>query len=101
MHHCMSGRRIRTSRQLSEIQAHHQRPWTITEREFANNVHKVFIPALPFAVASLAASPWLPGWACLWLATATTSEVLSQQFHAWAHMKKSELPPAVIALQVR
>ena len=33
------------------LQAHHQRPWTITEREFANNVHKVFKPALTFAGA--------------------------------------------------
>ncbi len=23
------------------LQAHHQRPWTITQRQFANNVHKV------------------------------------------------------------
>lgn len=64
-------------------------------------MHKVFLPALPFAGACLAASPWLPGWASIWLATATTAELMSQQFHAWAHMKKSELPPAVIALQVR
>lgn len=63
-------------------------------------MYKVFKPALPFAGACLAASPWLPGWACIWLATATTAELMSQQFHAWAHMKKSELPPAVIALQV-
>ena len=26
-------------------------------------------------------------------------EVLSQQFHAWSHGKKSELPEAVLALQ--
>jgi hypothetical protein len=25
--------------------------------------------------------------------------VLSQQFHAWSHMKKSELPAAVLAAQ--
>ena len=25
---------------------------------------------------------------------------MSQQFHAWGHMKKSELPKAVISLQV-
>lgn len=26
---------------------------------------------------------------------------MSQQFHAWSHMKKSELPDVVLALQVR
>jgi len=26
---------------------------------------------------------------------------MSQQFHAWSHMKKSELPGFVVALQVR
>lgn len=27
--------------QIAAFQGHHQRPWTITEREFCNNVHKV------------------------------------------------------------
>jgi Lipid desaturase domain len=81
-------------------QAHHQRPWTITEREFANNVHKVFKPALPFVAACLLASPVLPPWASVFLSTATFFTVMSQQFHAWSHMKASELPQAVIAAQV-
>lgn len=81
-------------------QAHHQRPWTITERQFANNVHKVFKPALPFAAACLAASPLLPAWASVFFSTATFFTVMSQQFHAWSHMKGSELPRAVIAAQV-
>ena len=37
----------------------------------------------------------------MWLATATVSVALAQQSHAWAHMRKSELPAAIIALQVR
>ena len=30
---------------------------------------QVFLPSTPFAAVFLAASPWLPGWACMWLAT--------------------------------
>lgn len=85
--------------QIAGFQMHHQRPWTITERQFANNVHKVFAPALPFTAACLAVSPLLPGWASTWLSTATFFTVMSQQFHAWSHMKKTELPAPVIALQ--
>lgn len=28
-------------RQIAAFQGHHQRPWTITQREFCNNVHQV------------------------------------------------------------
>ncbi len=58
------------------------------------------MPSTPFAAVFLAASPWLPGWACMWLATATVSVALAQQSHAWAHMRKSELPATIVALQV-
>ena len=58
--------------QIAAFQGHHQRPWTITQREFAN----CFIATFVFMVA------------------------MSQQFHAWGHMKKSDLPAAVLALQV-
>lgn len=36
-------------RSLPPGQGHHQRPWTITEREFCNNMHKLFRPASFFA----------------------------------------------------
>lgn len=85
--------------QIAGFQAHHQRPWTITERQFANNVHKVFKPAVPFVAACLLVSPVLPPWISVWLSTATFFTVMSQQFHAWSHMKASQLPSAVIALQ--
>ena len=37
--------------QIAAFQGHHQKPWTITQRQFCNNVHKVnscagFEPAL-------------------------------------------------------
>ncbi|KAK9806899.1 hypothetical protein WJX72_006755 [[Myrmecia] bisecta] len=85
--------------QIAAFQGHHQRPWTITEREFCNNVHKVFKPALPFAAACLAVSPWTPGTLDIFLGSFVFLACMSQQFHAWSHMKKSELPKTVIALQ--
>lgn len=30
--------------QIEAFQGHHQKPWTITEREFCNNIHKVGVP---------------------------------------------------------
>lgn len=44
--------------QIVAFQGHHQRPWTITQREFANNVHKIFKPATPIAAAFLLLTPW-------------------------------------------
>ncbi|BDA48150.1 probable transmembrane protein 189 [Coccomyxa sp. Obi] len=85
--------------QIAAFQGHHQKPWTITEREFCNNVHKVFKPALPFSLLCLLASPWLPAPVEVFLSTATFLTCMSQQFHAWSHMKKSELHPIVDALQ--
>ena len=59
------------------------------------------MPATPFAVLCLAATPWTPAAADVFLSTATLLVCMSQQFHAWAHMKKSQLPAAVDALQAR
>ncbi|KAG2501530.1 hypothetical protein HYH03_000037 [Edaphochlamys debaryana] len=86
-------------RQIAAFQGHHQRPWTITQREFENNMHQVFGPASYPAMGLMVLSPTMPlawnAWASsfLWLVC------MSQQFHAWSHMKKSELPAAVVWLQ--
>ena len=58
------------------------------------------MPAAPFAALCLLASPWTPPAVDVFLSVATFLMCMSQQFHAWAHMKKSELPAAVDALQV-
>ena len=88
--------------QIVAFQGHHVRPWTITEREFCNNVHKVFKPALPVAALLLgAAALGAPIWLDVWAPGMTLLACMSQQFHAWSHMKKSELHPVVAALQVR
>ena len=65
------------------------------------SIVQVFLPATPFAALCLAVTPWTPAAVDVFLATATLLVCMSQQFHAWAHMKKSELPAAVDALQVR
>jgi len=54
-------------RQIAAFQGHHQRPWTITQREFCNNVHQVFKPAVTPGLAILAVSPFLPVWAGFFL----------------------------------
>lgn len=63
---------------------------------------QVFKPFIPFIAAWLAASSVLhfaPVANCFF-SVFVFLVCMSQQFHAWGHMKKSELPPPVIALQV-
>ncbi|KAL4424769.1 hypothetical protein ABPG77_000809 [Micractinium sp. CCAP 211/92] len=86
--------------QIAAFQGHHQRPWTITEREFCNNMHKLFRPASFFAagLAGMAAAGAPALWD-IWSSSFLFLCCMSQQFHAWSHMKKSELPGAIVALQ--
>ena len=52
--------------QIAAFQGHHQRPWTITEREFSNNVHKVgHLDASAWGAALPGVLPFLgccPAW---------------------------------------
>jgi palmitoyl-[glycerolipid] 3-(E)-desaturase len=87
--------------QIAAFQGHHQRPWTITQREFCNNCSLTFKPAgtaaaLFFALSftNLSSGAWE-----VFSATAIFFIAMSQQFHAWSYMKKSQLPAVVIALQ--
>jgi len=82
---------------IAAFQGHHLYPWTITKREFCNNIHKVALPTIPVQAALLAAP--LPGSVDVFLAVFTACVVLSQQFHSWSHCRKSQLPAPVIALQ--
>ncbi|BBN13551.1 palmitoyl-[glycerolipid] 3-(E)-desaturase [Marchantia polymorpha subsp. ruderalis] len=85
--------------QIDAFQGHHKRPWTITKRQFANNIHAIARPVALFLAPFLAlpSNPALDTFLGLFLGFV----VMSQQFHAWSHMKKSQLPPLVIALQDR
>lgn len=82
---------------IAAFQGHHLFPWTITKREFCNNVHKVATPTVPL-LGALLASP-AGGSAEIFMGVFTALVVLSQQFHSWSHTRKSQLPPAVVALQ--
>eukprot|EP00873_Tetraselmis_striata_P027914 jgi/Tetstr1/448178/TSEL_035469.t1 len=85
--------------QIAAFQGHHVRPWTITQREFCNNVHQVFQPAMaPAALLALTASDDSV-FSNVFFSTFIFFVCMSQQFHAWSHMKKSELPAAIVALQ--
>jgi ubiquitin-conjugating enzyme E2 variant len=90
------------------FQGHHRQPWTITQRQFANNMHKVFRPAaLPASLIALlaltrAGGPGPAGPALeAFLSSFLLLVCMSQQFHAWAHAKRSDLPAAVLFLQER
>ena len=70
--------------------------------QISNSVLQVFKPTMPFSAAYLAANSafhFSPTANCF-IATFVFMVAMSQQFHAWGHMKKSDLPAAVLALQV-
>lgn len=87
--------------QIAAFQGHHRRPWTITEREFCNNCSLTFKPAgvAAFLLLSLSATGLTSSSWDVFAATSCFFIAMSQQFHAWSHMKKSQLPNAVLALQ--
>lgn len=87
--------------QIAAFQGHHKRPWTITQREFCNNCSLTFKPA-GYAAALLLGLSCTGATSGAWdtfAATAIFFIAMSQQLHAWSHMRKSELPGAVVALQ--
>ncbi|KAJ4873134.1 hypothetical protein Rs2_45193 [Raphanus sativus] len=76
---------------------HHECPWTITERQFADNLHFLArgttLMVLPLDLAF--DDPVLHGF----VSTFAFCVLFCQQFHVWAHGTKSKLPPLVVALQ--
>lgn len=83
--------------QIEAFQGHHKWPWTITRRQFANNLHAL-ARAVTFTVLPLDLvfnDPVVHGF--VWVCSGCI--MFSQQFHAWAHGTKSRLPPLVVALQ--
>ena len=83
---------------IDAFQGHHKYPWTITKRQFANNIH-VTCPATMCVTVPLLLAPGLAPNACAFMGVFCSMIVLSQQCHAWSHMKKSQLPESVVALQ--
>ncbi|PIA27483.1 hypothetical protein AQUCO_07700035v1 [Aquilegia coerulea] len=83
--------------QIEAFQGHHKWPWTITRRQFANNLHAL-ARVITFVVVPIDLAindPVLLSF----VAMCSGCIMFSQQFHAWAHGTKSKLPPVVVALQ--
>lgn len=85
---------------IAAFQGHHSAQWTITYRGFCNNVHKLCIP---FGVPTVAATSILAGKlhpsVPLFFAVFCGLEILSQEFHKWAHISKGDCPAWVNWLQ--
>lgn len=83
--------------QIAGFQGHHRKPWTITKRDFCNNVHGIAAPTMMWAVLLLA----LPSNCALDVfgSVGGLFVLLSQELHKFAHMKKSELPKSIVLLQ--
>lgn len=91
--------------QIDAFQGHHRRPWTITRRGFCNNSYAIARPVALALAPLLLLPPPVPlsdaasAGGHAFLGAFLGFVLLSQQIHAWAHSKKSRLPPAVVALQ--
>lgn len=72
--------------QIAAFQGHHASPWTITNRNFANNLYRLTIPTMP-QMAALLVLP-LPPAALAGLCSALGWIVMSQELHRQAHFTK-------------
>ncbi|GAV68635.1 Kua-UEV1_localn domain-containing protein [Cephalotus follicularis] len=83
--------------QIEAFQGHHKWPWTITRRQFANNLHAL-ARATTFVVLPI---DLICNDAIVhaFVSVCSGCIMFSQQYHAWAHGTKSRLPPLVVALQ--
>ncbi|XP_050218691.1 fatty acid desaturase 4, chloroplastic [Mercurialis annua] len=83
--------------QIDAFQGHHKWPWTITRRQFANNLHALakVVALFVLPVDLFCNGPVIHGF----VSVGAGCIMFSQQFHAWAHGTKSKLPPPVVALQ--
>ncbi|GAA0152735.1 hypothetical protein Leryth_024810 [Lithospermum erythrorhizon] len=83
--------------QIEAFQGHHKWPWTITKRQFANNLHALarVITFTVLPIDLLCNDAVIHGFVCMF----SGCIMCSQQFHAWAHGTKSKLPQVVLSLQ--
>ena len=72
---------------IEAFQGHHDAPWTITYREFSNNVHKITKITIPAMLAIAAVHPASP-LITLFGAMFFNLQVLSQEFHKISHLTK-------------
>ncbi|XP_074309563.1 fatty acid desaturase 4, chloroplastic-like [Silene latifolia] len=83
--------------QIEAFQGHHKWPWTITKRQFANNLHAL-AQVITFTVLPMDLILHDPTQLAF-VGSFAGCIMFSQQFHAWAHSTKSKLPQIVVALQ--
>ncbi|KAL5730840.1 palmitoyl-[glycerolipid] 3-(E)-desaturase [Ranunculus cassubicifolius] len=83
--------------QIAAFQGHHKWPWTITRRQFANNIHALgrIITFIVLPIDLAFNDPVFLSFAGVF----SGCIMFSQQSHAWSHGTKSKLPPVVVALQ--
>ncbi|KAE9619661.1 putative B domain of TMEM189, localization domain-containing protein [Lupinus albus] len=83
--------------QIEAFQGHHKFPWTITKRQFANNLHALarVVTFVVLPINLVCHHPTVQAFVAMFAGCI----MFSQQFHAWAHGTKSRLPPIVVALQ--
>lgn len=83
--------------QIEAFQGHHKWPWTITKRQFANNLHALarVITFTVLPINLILNEPVLLAF----VGSLSGCIMFSQQFHAWSHSTKSKLPQIVVALQ--
>nr|VDD55462.1 unnamed protein product [Brassica oleracea] len=83
--------------QIEAARGHHKWPWIITIRQFANNSHAlargITFTVLPLVLACN--DPVVHGFVSMF----AFCILFCQQCHAWAHERKSKLPPLVVAFQ--
>lgn len=75
---------------IAAFQGHHTAPWTIAQRGFCNNVHKLCIPfgVVPMTLIQFTTGPFT----VFFFTVFCVMEILSQEFHKWSHMTKGECP---------
>lgn len=83
--------------QIEAFQGHHEKPWTITHRDFSNNCERTCLATLPFILAFdlLPCSPYL----LVFGVVASGFIAVSQELHKWSHTMRSQCHPLVNRLQ--
>lgn len=83
-------------KQIEAFQGHHERPWTITHRETANNLHQPAQAAMPVLAAFMLVSNL---YALVFGVTSLGFITICQELHKWAHMSKADALPLPESLQ--
>jgi len=77
------------------FQGHHQTPWTITFRSFANNIYKIAYGTIPALLLTALIPMGLH--ARLFFTLFINWWMISQEFHKYSHMR--QVPPVMKFLQ--